>query len=141
MATSGRHSPRHSRRQVWGRDGTCNFCAASRHGAQAGTDRQLTQFFQPLPAQVSISDDGKTTSFDITSTDVAALASTKQRWAVQCKPINPWTASVDWSVITHAASGGRPRAGRQLELGLSGRVCMARLGGPFPCSCTASMRN
>lgn len=98
--------------------------------------QQLTQISLTLLAQVSISDDGKTTSFDITSTDVAALATTKQRWAVQCKPINPWTASVDWSITTHAASGGRERAcvavtaeGRASDLrSVVKRPCTARMG-------------
>jgi len=56
--------------------------------------------------QVSLSSDGKTTSFDITSTDVLALATTKQRWAVQCKPINDWTNAVGYSALAYAASGG-----------------------------------
>ncbi len=56
-------------------------------------------------AQVSLSSDGKTTSFDITAADVAALASTKQRWAVQCKPINDWTDTVGLSAVAYAATG------------------------------------
>lgn len=72
----------------------------------AGADAAIWGPVTKTLSQVSISDDKQTTSFDITSTDITVLGTTKQRWAVQCKPINPWTDSVDWSATTHAASGG-----------------------------------
>lgn len=55
--------------------------------------------------QVSVTDDGATTTIDITDTDVSILGTTKQRWAVQCKPINSYDTTVGWSAAVYAASG------------------------------------